>query len=433
MQSLKKLPKKSRITGLYLYCNKCKAYYSSDSIANCKCNSMVYRAKIHITGTKKSSKVKTLIAENFEDAIKEFLEFKKSLINSNFNLNSQLIAVHKPVLLTECMAEYMAYLNNEGVPEHMKKTRTIGHLKDYERNFKYYIDALIENGEVVQTLKFLDINAIHVGYLHKYVLNNLNAKNRYYNNIISALRLFTSYIIKTYKYENIYSNHFQGVPRRFVNYDPKAVSGVEFYKLIGAVNKENGAKILKTGERKNYYRDWIVDAFWLGLFTGGRRDEVVYLKWSDIVYDENGQPLHFNSGDNKFNRSNSNIVSNEEKKIKQFQIYDDFKAFLDRVGYDKYKNSDNYVLAPETAYKRETMIDLISKAFTQFLSKTDIKVKLEFKNLRKTFSTSVRMQYGDHAHYITSHGGLSVMDKHYIDKSDVQKKMRKGFKIFENA
>ena len=310
MQSLKKLPKKSRITGLYLYCNKCKAYYSSDSITNCKCNSMVYRAKIHITGTKKSSKVKTLIAENFEDAIKEFLEFKKSLINSNFNLNSQLIAVHKPVLLTECMAEYMAYLNNEGVPEHMKKTRTIGHLKDYERNFKYYIDALIENGEVVQTLKFLDINAIHVGYLHKYVLNNLNAKNRYYNNIISALRLFTSYIIKTHKYENIYSNHFQGVPRRFVNYDPKAVSGVEFYKLIGAVNKENGAKILKTGERKNYYRDWIVDAFWLGLFTGGRRDEVVYLKWSDIVYDENGQPLHFNSGDNKFNRSNSNIVSN---------------------------------------------------------------------------------------------------------------------------
>ena len=143
--------------------------------------------------------------------------------------------------------------------------------------------------------------------------------------------------------------------------------------------------------------------------------------------------MHFNSGDNKFNRSNSNIVSNEEKKIKQFQIYDDFKAFLDRVGYDKYKNSDNYVLAPETAYKRETMIDLISKAFTQFLSKTDIKVKLEFKNLRKTFSTSVRMQYGDHAHYITSHGGLSVMDKHYIDKSDVQKKMRKGFKIFENA
>jgi hypothetical protein len=79
------------------------------------------------------------------------------------------------------------------------------------------------------------------------------------------------------------------------------------------------------------------------------------------------------------------------------------------------------------------MIDLVLKAFGQFLSKTDICKKLEFKNIRKTFLTSVRMQYGDYAHSISDREGEKVMDKHYIDKSDVQKKMRKGFKIFENA
>ncbi|MBC7654284.1 MAG: hypothetical protein H7098_07405 [Oligoflexus sp.] len=74
----------------------------------------------------------------------------------------------------------------------------------------------------------------------------------------------------------------------------------------------------------------------------------------------------------KLYKHRSNIVSEEEKKVKQFMIYSDFEVFLERIGHDKYKYSNLYVLAPESSYKRETMIGLISKAFTQFLSKTDI-------------------------------------------------------------
>jgi integrase len=247
------------------------------------------------------------------------------------------------------------------------------------------------------------------------------------------LRIFTSYIIETHKYGNSYSNPFEGIKRRFVKYEPKAVTSNDFFKLLQVISKENGVKVLKSGERKNYYRDWLKDAFWLGLYTGGRRDEVVRLKWSDIVYDENGQPSHFNCSDYKFNRSHNDIVTDEERKVKQFLIYSDFMTFLERIGYSAHRNSDSYVLAPESSYKRETMIDLISKAFTQFLSKTDIREKLLFKNLRKTFSTSVRNQCGDQAHLITSHGGLSVIDKHYHDKTQVQNKMKKEFEIFKKV
>ncbi|MES2566982.1 MAG: hypothetical protein V4565_08960 [Bacteroidota bacterium] len=428
---MKKLPKKSRISGLYLYCNKCKLWYSNESKIKCKCELKVYRAKIHIPGTKNSYVIKNMEAISFEDVVTEFIEFKKYLVSTNFNNPNDIVPHTEPVLLIDCMAEYMAYLNNVGVPIHKQKTRTIGHIKDYERNFKYYIKALVESGVVVNTLKFLEVKDIHIGYLHKFILEKLKAKNRYYNNIISALRIFTSYIIEKYKYQTTYSNPFEDVQRRYVKYEPKSVTSSDFQTLLSVVNADNGIKILGTGERKNLFRDWIVDAFWLGLFTGGRKDEVVFLKWSDIIYDENGELSHFNMKDFKFNRSHSNIMSENDCKIKQFMIFSDFKAFLMRLGHEHYKGTEKYVLAPESGLKRETMADLISKAFTHFLSKTNINKKLVFKNLRKTFSTAVRMQFGEQAHYITAHSGTAIMDKHYVDKMDVQVKMKNEFRIFE--
>lgn len=100
-------------------------------------------------------------------------------------------------------------------------------------------------------------------------------------------------------------------------------------------------------------------------------------------------------------------------------------------GYEKYIKTDKYVIAPETTYKRETMIDLISKAFAHFLLKTDIKEHIMFKQLRKTFNTSVRMQFGEHAHLITGHEGTAILDKHYVSKSNTQDTMRKAFKIYQ--
>lgn len=174
------------------------------------------------------------------------------------------------------------------------------------------------------------------------------------------------------------------------------------------------------------------DAFWLSLYTGGRSSDIVELRWCDIVYDATGKPMCFNSSDDKFNRSHNHLVTEDERKIKQFMIYEEFKEFLELIGHQKYKHSNQFVLAPKTAIKRETMAGTISKAFTQFMSKTDIKEKFVFKNLRKTFSTNVRCQFGDLAHHITGHEGIGVMDKHYADKSLAQNKMRNEFKVFEN-
>jgi hypothetical protein len=105
--------------------------------------------------------------------------------------------------------------------------------------------------------------------------------------------------------------------------------------------------------------------------------------------------------------------------------------FLRTIGYEKYKNTDCYVLAPDSNHKRKTIMEDITKGFTHYLSKTDLKESFAFKHLRKTFATSVNMSFGDKAHLITDHEEMNVMKRHYIDKGIMQEEMRNGFKIFK--
>jgi len=57
----------------------------------------------------------------------------------------------------------------------------------------------------------------------------------------------------------------------------------EFNKILEAVDTYNPIQTLGgKGENKNRYRPYLKDGFYLFLLTGGRREEVVDLKWSDI-------------------------------------------------------------------------------------------------------------------------------------------------------
>ena len=79
-----KLPKKERPKGLYLYCNGCRRHYSNDSLVKCQCNKLVYKAKIHVSGTKQRIKSEILYANNFTDAFILFKNFKEKLTSNSF-------------------------------------------------------------------------------------------------------------------------------------------------------------------------------------------------------------------------------------------------------------------------------------------------------------------------------------------------------------
>ena len=72
----------------------------------------------------------------------------------------------------------------------------------------------------------------------------------------------------------------------------------------------------------------------------------------------------------------------------------------------------------------------ISKAFSHFAQIINPEEKLEFKHLRKTFSTAAYIQFGNKANIITGHSDIEVMKNHYINPKEVQKIARESFDVF---
>lgn len=285
------------------------------------------------------------------------------------------------------------------------------------------IDSVVELDKLIYIIEY------KLKSSEEALLNKRKLKNKSYNNIMSALRIFTGHIIKEFKLS--YSSPFEGVNKRHVNYKVISVSKKNFYALLEVVTPENGIKTLSTGERKNLYKDWLINSFWLGLFTGGRRDAVVNVKWSDIRVDENKIPYSIDISDYKYNRAKSDVVSEDEKKVDEIIIYPEFYQYLLKLGFEQHMGSERYILAPESTMKRETMKDVISKAFAHYAQIINPDQKLEFKHLRKTFSTAAYRQFGKEANVLTGHKGMRVVEDHYLDRSVLQKKAREEFKIFE--
>ena len=79
-----KLPKKERPIGLYIYCNKHKVYYATDSQIKCKCEKLVYKAKIHVPGSAKECKTRILGTLDFDEACIMLKSFRKELSENSF-------------------------------------------------------------------------------------------------------------------------------------------------------------------------------------------------------------------------------------------------------------------------------------------------------------------------------------------------------------
>ncbi len=65
--------------------------------------------------------------------------------------------------------------------------------------------------------------------------------------------------------------------------DKTIITKDEYEKLLEVVNYENGFVEYGAGKRTNMYFDWLVPAFRLGLETGCRREELVTMKWNNLI------------------------------------------------------------------------------------------------------------------------------------------------------
>ncbi len=186
----------------------------------------------------------------------------------------------------------------------------------------------------------------------------------------------------------------------------------EFEMILKGINSINPNKKLGgKGENKCMFRPYLKVGLKLMLFTGGRREEVVELRWSDIFTTENGTKC-FKIHNRKVERS-----KNKEGVFKYIPINADLLDLLEKLGYSDKIYSNEFLFYSERTVKSKTIMDALSKAFTFYKDAVGIKKDISMRNLRKTYISWVHNVMGEKTGLLTSHSTYKVLTSHYIDKS----------------
>jgi len=157
-----------KLNGLFVFCNKCRSDVNGKSKTAKSCNhpieSQSYKAIVRIPNSGYDRKTKILNARNFEDAVLEFVNFKKEVKNPFIN-SIKTIKPAKTNLLIELMSKYIDFMNDEKVPHHMKKYLTKSHIKTTTVFLQDFAKFLKTNGF---NLKTTELRAIIDPIVGKY-------------------------------------------------------------------------------------------------------------------------------------------------------------------------------------------------------------------------------------------------------------------------
>ncbi len=428
--------KKDYVRGIYAYCQKCKTCIgkgkcqkSKKRLSSCQYPEFhTFRASVIVPNTNgRKRKKRILNTTNLQEAIRLKFSFEQEMKSLGYQFTG-IIENRKqpdnPEYLIECMAIYVDFLNNADVDAHKIKNRTQAHIKDVERYFKYFCLALIQNKIDHTIIRVDQINDNIVGMIHNYLLNDLNYKNKTYNKVIGLYRQFLNWLIEKRGYN--LNNPFLGVVKRKETIHKTTITKQEFDIFLKAISKENSLVTFSTGERKNYYRDWLILAFKIALETGLRREEFMNLRFSNIKTNENNQSIYIQVENYKVNRIKG---SQEEKQIKVIPITSNLNEIIDSLDFSVNQGSNTYLIGPNEKASRKTLISLISKAFTHFWKHSGQNKDVQLHHLRKTYLTALVQHFGNNANIISDHSGIEVLKKHYVNEK-VLMEGAKDFKIF---
>lgn len=407
------IPKSKRTTGFYVHCKGCKrksaSYLKPTNACSHPKEKLVYRAIFTIPGTN-SIKSKILDTNDINEAIKLTLDFESELKKSDYKAEPKVDS-RLPVDLIGCMVMYMDYLENKNVRDFQKKLRTQQHIKSISRYLERFVKSLKEAGKNPNSLLIRHIDDEHVDIFYKYLNNLEKCGNRTFNRHMDTVSEMFNYLIDEKKYK--LTNYFRAknVRRKRTVTQIETITIDEFKALLQSIKFENSMEELSTGEKKYHYYDWLKDALELALYTGLRRDSITMLRFSDII-EVDGKPFIIQTEDYKYNRRN-NLLTPEEKKYIYVPVILDLHLMLQKLGYEKYKGQNRYLIAPLSPRKRETLKNDLSKAFTHYWKQVDSDKNLQFRHLRKTYITRLNNYTNGQADTVTGHASQAVIMRHY--------------------
>lgn len=430
MENLR-IPEKYRRVGLYVYCNKCKRY--SHIKTGClkkspDCNHppdrQVYKLKVHVPGTKNVLRTLVINSRDIEEVEKKRLDFidhlKSNEYNNTCSSSSDVPEANRFLLLYQ-MDRFTEYISKGGHYEfEAPRKLTISTIKDYKRNFRYFIKS-IDGFANIKTIRVDMIKKEHIELFHKFIREK-TPSDKTYNNIMGSLRAFYNHLINYEEFQ--IKNPFNVVPVLSIQYDTQSFSSDEFYKVLSVTTNENG---YDEKHERNRYRDWLPMAFKLGIFSCLRLEELVNVKYKDIIYIETERVWILESDNRKANKL---IVDKKNRRIKRIPVIQELhQILLEECDFENNMGKDEYIIAPKL--ERQTVKSLISKGFTHFKRKAEIDDEKCFKDLRTTYISRLRAEYGNLGltATVSDHSNQEVVEKHYSAQIEAVKKS-KDLRIF---
>ncbi len=385
--------------GLKIFCRTCR-------VDNCKCkhfDRQVYRVRIHVPGTRNSTKSYYLEAENYNDAVIECALIEKELIQNGFEKINQIDSESlTDYSIVDAVVKYREYMSGESKYAHLKKNISQGHIDECVRFCWKFLEnvSLLKN---VNRMRPSDIKIEDVSNFYIWAEENYSSKT--FNKCFIAVRAFFEFLIEV---ENIeIKNPFRKFTPKLVNApNIDIITEDEFNRILSAVDTFNPIiKLGGKGKIENRYKPFLKDGFKLFLLTGGRREEVVDLKWSDIYCTPQGVKL-FIIDNLKVNR----IKKDNKDRKKYIAINVDLEEFLIELGMNEKIGKNEYILLPERDRSTKTLMNDLSKGFTHFKIGAGITKDISLSNLRKTYLTWHHQVLGDDTGLVSSHSTTQVLE-----------------------
>jgi integrase len=419
--------KYKKFTGLHIVCKKCNRHIEVSQTPYKGCNHPLerqkYKAIIKSNGSRKTRDLRSL---DYDEAIKELLEFKNELSNPlKFIIPTPMVEI-KPELFTDCIMMYSDWLENVDVPFFERKLRRREYIRDTIGYVCKLKDYLQKNSKEKLSIYKVDKNLVNSYFEDLYKKCKSIST---YNHNIRANKGFYKFLTVTKGYEIF--NPMAAAKLKNESPNPINVSDSDFDKIIQSLSDENSSiHTYKNGVRKKMYRPYIKEAFEIIAYTGMRNTEAISIKYSDIVLDENGELDYVLGVDLKYEKTH-NYDQSKPTKVVPIPYSPELEDLLIRLDYKNHLGEDRYLIGPDENISRDSMAKLLSHSFKFYRDKCGINTKIGLKHLRKSFLTKIEAQTG----LVESLGYQKtkrVIQNNYLVKPEIARAVKeKGFRLFK--
>lgn len=436
--------KKEKHPGLFPFCSKCNKILTKNNIA--KCNHEENQRYRVITRNPFSGKQvsRLLDSKDYIDAVREATEFKRSVLQ--VNNQPEIIVDEKPLILFLAIAKYIDFLKDKGVPKHKKKNRGPAYARSQKSLLLDFARFLKGIGKNMNQYKITDIDDNIVGEYYDF-LDDKYDNPATFNHHLKSLRTFYNALVNKMNYNINKTNPFNDITAKDYYPEKIVIEKEELEEILAVIHPNNGLQILPSHHKdyrlhkKNHYFPWLKHAILIGLYAGRREDELICMKFSDIEVDADGVPEILNYVDQKPEKlkGKSLKLNSNEVPIVTIPIFKQFRDLIYELGFEKHKNTDRFLIAPELNSGRDELAHRMSRAFTYYKKQTGIKNHITFKSLRKANLTAHEEYaikngsiYADFmVRMISDHKSNAVLQNHYINQKLISRIIAKSdFRIF---